>query len=109
MSAVIRYRIHCEHVAPTLVTRAGFEGFSIVACRGYWQGKAEASHVIEIIGNDSDREKVVSLAATIREQYRQTEVWITIEPVALLRVTIDSVREGFSDDTRNDAQERLSA
>lgn len=107
---VIRYRVHCEHVAPALVTRAGFQGFSITACRGYWQGKAEQSHVVEILGEAADKAKVLTLAAIIREQYRQTEVWITSESVELLRVTIDAVKEGFSD-TRNDApkEERLSA
>ena len=95
MTEVIRYRIHTEHVAPTLVTRAGFAGFSILQCRGYWQGKAEASHVIEILGTTEDRPKVTALAQTIREQYRQAEVWITVEAVSLLRVTIDAVTEGL--------------
>lgn len=92
---VIRYRIHTEHVAPSLVTRAGFEGFSILACRGYWQGKAEQSHVVEILGTDADLDKVLTLARAIREQYRQQEVWITSETVNLRRVTIDSVLEGL--------------
>ncbi len=95
MNEVIRYRIHTEHVAPTLVARAGFDGFSILQCRGYWQGKAEQSHVIEILAAESDRDKVTALAQTIREQYRQAEVWITVESVSLLRVTIDAIKEGF--------------
>lgn len=108
MANVIRYRVHCEHVAPALVTRAGFQGFSITACRGYWQGKAEQSHIVEILGEVEDNARVLTLAAVIREQYRQTEVWVTSEIVTLQRVTIDSVKDGFE---RNQAQqeERLSA
>ncbi len=94
MNEVIRYRIHTEHVAPTLVSK-DFAGFSILQVRGYWKGKAEASHVIEILGTPADRAKVLALAQTIREQYRQTEVWITVEAVSLLRVTIDAIREGL--------------
>ncbi len=94
MADVIRYRIHTEHVAPTLVSKV-FDGFSILQCRGYWQGKAESSHVIEILATDADRSKVTALAQTIREQYRQAEVWITVESVSLLRVTIDAIKEGF--------------
>ncbi len=94
MNEVIRYRIHTEHVAPTLVSK-DFAGFSILQVRGYWKGKAEASHVVEILGTPEDRAKVLALAQTIREQYRQTEVWITVEAVSLLRVTIDAVNEGF--------------
>ncbi len=95
MSEVIRYRLHTAHVSPVLVARAGFEGFSIIACSGFWKGKAEASYVVEIIATEAERAKVLTLAATIREQYRQTEVWITVETVSLLRVTIDAVKEGF--------------
>lgn len=92
---VIRYRIHTEHVAPTLVTSAGFPGFSILQCRGFWEGKAEQSHVIEILGTDADLQKVLTLCRNIREQYRQAEVWLTSETVSLRRVTIDATHEGF--------------
>lgn len=92
---VIRYRVYCQHIAPSLVARAGFDGFTILNTRGFWKGKAEASHVVEILACGSDRNRVLTLCATIREQYRQEEVWFTAEEVLLTRVTIDATKEGF--------------
>lgn len=94
MGTVIRYRLHTQHSAPTLVPRY-FEGFSILTAKGYFRGRPEASIVIEIIGSLSDADKVRALAHDIREQYRQAEVWITTEEVSLTRVTIDAVKEGL--------------
>lgn len=94
MGNVIRYRLHTEHIAPTLVTRY-FDGFSIVKAHGYYKGKSEASVIVEIIGTLADADKVRALAHDIREQYRQAEVWITTEEVSLTRVTIDAVKEGL--------------
>jgi len=72
-----------------------FDGFTLLKGCGYWQGTREDSVSIVILGSDSDRDKVLTLARQIREQYRQAEVWITSEPVTLHRVTIDAVKEGF--------------
>jgi len=91
---VIRYRLHTEHVSPSIIARH-FDGFTIVDARGYYKGKAESSKVIEILGTVDDIAKVQTLAREIREQYRQTEVWITTEEVSLLRVSIDAITEGF--------------
>ncbi len=91
----IRYRIHTEHVAPSLIARY-FAGFSIVRAQGYYGGKAETSVIVEIIGTETDAAKVQTLARDIREQYRQTEVWIASEPITLHRVTIDATTEGLS-------------
>ncbi len=91
---VIRYRIHTEHVAPALIARY-FEGFSVLNAQGFYKGKPESSKVIEIIGTLDDAGKVKALALDIREQYRQSEVWITSEEVNLLRVAIDATREGL--------------
>lgn len=94
MEVVTRYRLYTEHLAPTIVSRH-FDGFTMSSARGYWQGKAEQSVCVEIIGRPEDRPKVETLAREIREQYRQAEVWITSEPVTLTRVTIDAVKQGL--------------
>lgn len=91
----VRYRIHTEHCAPSLIGRY-FPGFSIVRAQGYYDGKAEASIIIEIIGMESDKPKVLTLARDIREQYRQSEVWITSEAITLERVSIDATTEGLA-------------
>lgn len=91
---VIRYRIHTEHVAPAIIGRY-FDGFTILKGQGVYKGKAENTVIIEILGTADDGPKVRSLAADIREQYRQAEVWITTEEVNLIRVTIDAVKDGF--------------
>jgi hypothetical protein len=91
---VIRYRVHTEHVSPALVGRY-FEGFTILDAAGFYKGKPESSKVIEVLGTAEDLDKVKALALDIREQYRQAEVWITSEPVNLLRVSIDAIREGI--------------
>ena len=92
---IIRYRIHTEHVSPAIVSRH-FDGFSILPnVRGFYKGKAENAVIVEILGTADDGAKVRSLAAEIREQYRQQEVWITTEEVSLTRVTIDAIQEGF--------------
>jgi hypothetical protein len=90
----VRYRIHTEHLAPTLVTRF-FDGFTLYSARGYWQGKTESSITCEILGTAEDRSKIVTLCQTIREQYRQEQVWFTAEPVSLTRVSIDAISEGL--------------
>jgi hypothetical protein len=94
MSAVIRYTIDTEHCAPTLVGRY-FDGYSITSKLGFWRGKSERSVSIVILATESDRDKVLTLARDIREQYRQQEVWITSEPVTLTRITIDATLEGL--------------
>lgn len=91
---VIRYRLHTEHVAPTLIARY-FDGFTLVNAMGFYKGESESSIVIEIIGSVADAPKVRTLAQDIREQYRQQEVWITTEEVSLTRVTIDAIKEGL--------------
>jgi hypothetical protein len=91
---VIRYRLHTEHVSPVLVAKY-FDGFTIINGRGYYQGKGESSVAIEIIGTIDDAAKVTTLARDIREQYRQTEVWITTEEISLTRVTIDAEKQGL--------------
>ena len=92
---VVRYRLHTEHLAPSLVARY-FDGFTLVRTQGYYGGKAESSVIIEIIGTEDDASKVQTLARDIREQYRQTEVWITSEEITLTRVTIDATLEGLA-------------
>ena len=92
---VVRYRLHTEHLAPSLVARY-FAGFTLVRTQGYYGGKAESSVIIEIIGTEDDASKVQTLARDIREQYRQTEVWITSEEITLTRVTIDATLEGLA-------------
>ena len=91
---VIRYRILTEHVSPALIARY-FDGFSLLKGQGFYKGKGESTTIIEIIGTVDDGVKVRTLAADIREQYRQAEVWITTEEVTLTRVTIDAVKDGF--------------
>lgn len=94
--AVIRYRLHTEHVSPALIARY-FDGFTLIKGLGYYKGKSESSVAIEIIGTPGDAAKVSTLAREIREQYRQTEVWITTEEVSLTRVTIDAEKQGLYD------------
>lgn len=91
---VIRYRIHTEHVAPSLIAKY-FEGFSIIKSEGYYKGVGELSVIIEILGGKHDLLTVITLAQVIRERYQQDEVWITAEEVSVTRVSIDAVKEGF--------------
>lgn len=91
MTTTIRYSLKTEHCSPSLVAKY-FDGFELVKGEGYWQGKRENSVSINILGTDTDLEKVLTLARNIREQYQQQEVWITSEPVTLTRVTIDAVK-----------------
>lgn len=95
MSDIIRYRLHTEHLSPTLVARY-FDGFTILKGQGFYKGKSEDSAIVEIIGTLEDAAKVTTLAKDIREQYRQAEVWITSEAISLLRVTIDAVKDGLA-------------
>lgn len=87
-----KYTIHTQHVAPTLVSTL-FDGFTIYKGVGYWKGKAEDSTTVVILAENSDRARIVELARRIRERYRQEEVWITVEDVSLIRVSIDDLGE----------------
>jgi hypothetical protein len=91
---VIRYSLKTQYCSPTTVSKF-FDGFELVKGAGYWQGKREDCVSVNIIGTDADLDKVLALARTIREQYRQEEVWITSETVNLRRVTIDAVKGGL--------------
>ncbi len=91
---VIRYTLITQHCAPAIVARY-FDGFTLIKGQGYWQGKGEDSVSIIVLGTDSDLDKVLTLARTIRTHYNQQEVWLTSEPVNLRRVTIDATHEGF--------------
>ena len=91
---VIRYCLKTQHCSPTTVSKF-FDGFELVKGVGYWKGKREDCVSVNIVGTETDLDKVIALARTIREQYRQEEVWITSENVSLRRVTIDAVKEGL--------------
>ncbi len=53
-----------------------FSGFTLYKTKGYWQGQAENSIVIEVVSTEQDREKVVSLAKDIKELNKQESVLV---------------------------------
>ena len=76
------YRIYTEkrpNLAAFVAER--FDGFSIIAAEGYWQGKPEPCAIVELIDTGVDaaetRYRVYELAEDIRVANEQTSVIVT--------------------------------
>ncbi len=63
-----------------------FAGATVYLTRGLWQGKAEDSAVIEVIGTQSDLGAVLRLAQNIRQAYAQDAVYVTLQSVECYEV-----------------------
>ncbi len=78
------YRIYTEdknsYLIEKLLERHGIDGATIYETTGLWQGKSEASIVIEIIGHDSQdvRARVFALKDDIKRENNQESVLLTI-------------------------------
>ncbi len=55
----------------------GIQGATILSATGIWQGTAERSNVVEIIGTFEDRNKVIKFAADLAHGWKQSEVLVT--------------------------------
>lgn len=78
----IRFRIYTEYrpnIEPLTADR--FEGATFYDALGLWRGQFEQSGVIEIIGTDEDRTKVLDLANVIKTENAQTAILVTVETV----------------------------
>ena len=62
------------------------DAFNITDGIGAWGGKQEPSLVIEYIGEEHERDRVIVLAETITRLLDQAEVWVSEEPVMLTRI-----------------------
>jgi hypothetical protein len=56
-----------------------FPGFTVHDTVGYWRGKREASMVIEVVAQVTDRRKVYDLAQAIREVNAHQAVLVTYQ------------------------------
>ena len=86
----IRFRLYTEY-RDNVAGLAGIyfpNGFTLLRASGFWQGKEEASAVIEILGTISDTDSVLHLANDIRILNKQTSVYVTYEPTTLIDVTV---------------------
>lgn len=64
-----------------------FDAFTVYDAQGRWKGKGEPSVVIEIIGDDSLRNDVDSVAADYAHTFRQDAVLVTSQDVAFDLIT----------------------
>lgn len=58
-----------------------FEGFTVIHAKGYWQGQAEDSLIIEIVATPQDRIRIVQIAQNIKSANGQQAVMLTIQPI----------------------------
>ncbi len=75
------YRIYTEDTdtRPELYELVGksAEGFTIISAIGFWRGKREQTLIVELIGDYSEKSKVLKLAAEIRALGKQETVLVT--------------------------------
>lgn len=74
------YRIYTEDKnRGTIAGIAGnyFPGFTLISATGYWNGKAELSLIVEIVGEQSDGLDVLAVAHQIKAVNEQEAVLIT--------------------------------
>ena len=80
----ILYRIYTEniHTEATLkIVSDKLEGFTVLTGIGYWQGKPEATLIIEVEGSETTRIIVERIATLIKEANHQQAVLVTAQPV----------------------------
>jgi hypothetical protein len=74
------YRIYTEDVHRDTIVRtvaARFQGFTVLTAQGYWDGTAESSVVVEIVGTAADRDNVHAAARAIKLHNSQQAVLVT--------------------------------
>lgn len=88
----ILYRLYTERRANLAeLTARHFDNFTLIDAVGYWQGIAEPSAVIEILGTDCGlHARVVALARNIREANDQTSVYLVRASCELTEITADA-------------------
>lgn len=59
-----------------VLSRWGYDGFTIYRVDGYWQGKAEVSFKIEL-ALDKDFSNVYNVATELRDMFNQDSVMVT--------------------------------
>src|SRR5262245_36430921 len=86
------YRLYTETYPnlARLVSRY-FDGATFMSGRGFWKGKEESTTVIEVIGADSDLQKVYDLAGDIRIRNNQQCVLVTVADVVAHFVDIPAI------------------
>ena len=88
------YRLYTERRANLAeLTSRYFDGFTLIEAVGYWQGNAESSAIIEVIGTSFDYARVFALARDIRETNGQQSVYLVRIACGLVEVTADTARE----------------
>ena len=85
---MILYRIYTERKnlpeIESIVTQAGFDGFTMLDAVGFWQGKAEYSLVLEFITEEDPQffhTRIVQVAETIKRINAQDAVLVTSQKV----------------------------
>ena len=88
------YRLYTERrVNLAELTSRYFDGFTLIDAVGYWQGNAELSTIIEVIGTPADYVRVFTLARDIRKTNGQQSVYLVRAECELIEVTADTARE----------------
>ena len=88
------YRLYTERRANLAeLTSRYFDGFTLIEAVGYWQGNAEPSAIVEVIGTSFDYTRVLTLAHDIRETNGQQSVYLVRIACELFEVTADTTRE----------------
>ena len=81
---MIRYHLYTENKNIQFIfslVRQGFKGFTVFDATGDWQGKAESSLCIEIIGETWEQATVECIARRIKAENKQEAVLLTFETV----------------------------
>ena len=88
------YRLYTER-RPNLaeLTACYFDGFTLIEAVGYWQGNAEPSPIVEVIGTSFDYTYMLALARDIRETNGQQSVYLVRVACEFFEVTADTARE----------------
>jgi hypothetical protein len=66
------YRLYTEHKSNlTDIIAQWFDGATIIQTVGLWRGQTEIGAIVEIIGQASDRARIIALARQIRDTNEQ--------------------------------------
>lgn len=73
-----------------LLTEAGFSGAGVVDVDGLYKGQSDPgcrAEVIVSLASDPDAgNRMIELAETLAIEWDQEEIWLTTEPVSLMRI-----------------------
>ena len=87
------YRLYTERRSNLAeLTSRYFDGFTLIDAVGYWEGNAEPSAIIEVIGTSFDYARVFALARDIRETNGQQSVYLVRIACELVEVTAETAR-----------------